>query len=107
MDVYSSLEQLGLNNKEILVYRSLLELGEAIVPSIAKKTGFKRQTTYAVLHALEGTGFVTKTTKAKKMLFSAQHPKKLRTAAEIRLKELRDVVPQLESLMESVQSRPR
>lgn len=107
MDPNDALAGLDLNQKEIVVYKALLELGEVPVPVVAKKTEIKRPTTYAVLKSLEGKGFVSRVIRGKKMLFTAQHPKKLVTEAEIRLKELQVAVPQLEAMMQSADQRPR
>ncbi|MEK7156733.1 MAG: helix-turn-helix domain-containing protein [Patescibacteria group bacterium] len=107
MNPNDALAGLDLKEKEIIVYKALLELGEVPVTRVTKQTGLKRPTTYAVLKSLEGKGFVSRTIRGKKMLFAAQHPKKLVTEAEIRLKELQAAVPQLESIMGNSEQRPR
>src|SRR3989344_8758839 len=107
MDANNALARLDLKEKEILVYKALLELGEVPVPQVSKKTGIKRPTTYMVLKSLESKGFASHAIRGKKMLFAAQHPMKLITEAEIRLKELQEAVPHLESMMTSGGVRPR
>ena len=107
MNPNNALAGLDLKEKEIVVYKALLELGEVPVTRVTKRAGLKRPTTYAVLKSLEGKGFVSRTIRGKKMLFAAQHPKKLVTEAEIRLRELQAAVPQLESMMGNLEQRPR
>ncbi len=101
------LSGLGLEQKEILAYLGLLELGEGTVQDIAKKSNIKRPTAYLVLAALESKGFVNKTLRGKKTYYAPQHPQKLITEAELRLRELRETVPQLETLLQKGSGRPR
>ena len=100
-------EHIGLEKKETAIYMALLEIGEASVLSIAKKAGVKRPTAYLVLGALEKKGFVSKVVKGERTFYIPQHPQKIVAEAELRLKEMRDVVPQLEEMMQSKDNRPR
>lgn len=102
-----ALRGLGLEDKEIQLYTSLLELGEATVLELAKKSGIKRPTAYVVLPSLEAKGFVTKLTRGKKTYYVVQPPRKLISEAEFRLQELKEVVPQLESLLQKGSDKPR
>lgn len=102
-----ALQGLGLKDKEILIYTTLLELGEATVLALSKKAGVKRPTAYIVLQSLEEKGLVTKTIRGKKSFFLAQHPRKLVSEAEFRLKELKEIVPQLETLFIGGTGKPR
>ena len=101
------LKQIGLSDKEIALYMGLLELGEASVLAISRKTGIKRPTTYLILDALETRGLVSKTVKGKKTLFSPQHPKQILAEAQQRVKQLQEVVPQFEAMMRRSDDRPR
>jgi sugar-specific transcriptional regulator TrmB len=107
MDSKESLKHIGLNEKEVQIYLSLLELGSSTVLSIAKRSGIKRPTAYLVLQSLVEKGFVSRVIKEKKTFFSAQNPKKLITESEIRLKELQEIVPQLEIMFKKRKERPR
>jgi len=102
-----ALRGLGLEDKEVQLYTSLLELGETTVLELAKKSGVKRPTCYVVLPSLEAKGFVTKTVRSKKTFWIAQPPRKLISEAEFRLAELKEVVPQLESLLQKGSDKPR
>lgn len=98
---------LGLDDKESSVYLALLELGESPVARIADKAGVKRPTGYLVLGSLEKKGLINRIARGKKVLFAPQHPRKLETEAEFRLKEIREIVPRLESLFSNKEGRPR
>ena len=106
MDPKESLKHIGLNEKEIQIYLSLLELGGSTVLSISKRSGIKRPTAYLVLESLVEKGFASRMIKGKKTLFSPQNPKKLITEGELRLKELQEVVPQLEIVFRKRKERP-
>ena len=107
MAIQETLQNLGLEEKETSIYLALLELSEATVLQISKKSGIKRPTAYLILHSLEEKGFISKVLKGKKTLYSPQHPQKLVVEAELRLKELQGVVPQLESLLDKEGGKPR
>lgn len=102
-----ALQGLNLEKKESQLYLALLELGEATVLEIAKKSGVKRPTAYLGLQSLEEKGFVTKSKRGTKIFWTPQHPQKLLTEAEFRLKELKEAIPQLESLLQKGNGKPR
>ena len=52
------LEAFGLTEKESRVYLALLELGEAGIGEIAKKSAIKRTTLYDVVENLKKSGLV-------------------------------------------------
>lgn len=107
MDTKEVLGSLGLGEKEALVYISLLELGEGTVLGVSRKSGVKRPTAYLTLEALESRGFVTRTKRGGKTLFVPQPPRKLVSEMEFRLRELREIMPQLESLSQKGSGKPR
>lgn len=107
MALQNTLRDLGLEEKETKIYLALLELGEATVLAVSKKADIKRPTAYIVLRALEEKGFVSRIFKGKKLFFTTQHPRKLITEAELRLKEVQEAVPQLESLFHREEGKPR
>ena len=107
MDPKESLLHIGLNEKEIQIYLSLLELGSSTVLTIAKRSGIKRPTAYLVLESLVEKGFASRIIKGRKTFFAPQHPRKLITESELRLKELQEVVSQLEIMFRKRKERPR
>ncbi len=107
MDINQTFQNLGLNQKQTAIYLAVLELGEASVVKIAKKSGIKRPTCYVVLDELEKKGYVSKLVKKDTTVFFAEHPKKLLTEAELQVKELKNIVPQLESLFQKDSQKPK
>lgn len=107
MNPQEVLKNLGLEPKEIAVYLALLEISDATVLEISKRASIKRPTAYLILQSLEKRGLISKVIKGKKTLFAPQHPRKLVTESELRLKELREAIPQLESLFRKDGDRPR
>src|SRR6267154_1422044 len=99
MNPQDILMDLGLNEKEIALYLGMLELGEASVLTISRKTDVKRPTAYLILEALEKRGLVSRVVKGGKTFFAAQHPQKIQNDAELRLNQLKDVMPQFEAMM--------
>jgi len=107
MNIEDTLKNLSLTKKEASIYLTLLGLGEATVFKISQKSGVKRPTAYLVLRSLEEKGFISRILKGKKTFFAPQHPRKLMTEAELRLREIQVVMPQLESLLHNEEERPR
>ena len=107
METTDVLQSLGLDGKEVAVYLALLELGEATVLTVSRKAAVKRPTAYLVLNSLESKGLVSRTKKGKHTLFTPQHPKKILTEAEIRLKQIKEIIPQFEAMMGQKAARPR
>lgn len=107
MDTKESLKHIGLNEKESQIYLSLLELGSSSVLAIAKRSGIKRPTAYVVLQSLVEKGFASRVIKGKKTLYAPQNPNKLITETELRLKELQETVPILETMFRKKRDKPR
>lgn len=66
-----SLVNIGLNEKEAVVYISLCELGEATAYKIYKKTQIKEPTVYVILEQLKKKNLVLNIPNNKKKLFIA------------------------------------
>lgn len=79
---------IGFGEKEVKVYISALELGEASVLQIAKKSRINRTTTYPILSALKDKGLVSVVNKGKKQLFFAESPEKISVFVDARIREL-------------------
>ncbi|MFA6304145.1 MAG: helix-turn-helix domain-containing protein [Patescibacteria group bacterium] len=113
MEINPILKQLGLSDKEILVYLALLSSGPASVRSLAKVSGINRGTTYDILKSLKDSGLVSYYHKATKQFFVAEDPSALNKALEQRMdklqevkKNLSQVIPELKSLFDSSGDKP-
>jgi len=92
------LKKLGLENREILAYLTLLKLGETTAIVIAEKTNIDRATIYRILEKLIGRGFVSFVIKNNVKYFSACEPKRLLTYIKETEKEISRILPKLEKL---------
>lgn len=89
------LEKLGLNSRESRVYLALLQLGEATMQQIAAKSGVKRTTVYGIIKSLKEQGLLRIVIGQKKILYSAQNPKKIEEGLKEKQNVLEKIMPQL------------
>ena len=93
-----TLRALGLEEKEVLTYLALLQLGTTSAQAVALKSGLKRPTTYFILNELVQKGFVLKIPRARKQLFVAVHPEEVYAIAHERLLQVKRQMPELIAL---------
>lgn len=101
-----ALKQLGLNDREITLYHTLLALGPSSIRDIAAKAQINRGTSYETLKDLVSKGIVNYLPKGKRRIFQAASPDKLldiaeerRLAIEQTLLDLKnDIIPALSQL---------
>ncbi|WP_062260108.1 TrmB family transcriptional regulator [Endozoicomonas arenosclerae] len=90
-----TLEQLGLDQKEIKLYMALLKLGTASIRDIAAEAGINRGTTYETLKVLASKGIVSYFPKGKRRVFCAEPPEKLLDLAEERKQSLEQSIEEM------------
>jgi sugar-specific transcriptional regulator TrmB len=107
------LQDIGLSEKEAIVYISLLSVENSSVLDLSKKTKLNRSTTYVILESLAKKGLVTETTVGKKTHYQAEPPERLETYVEQRKimldeqsKKLKDVIPQIKSVQREGGEKP-
>lgn len=107
------LQEIGLNDKEALVYTTLIQFDYASVIDIAKKTNINRTTVYLVIESLQKKGLVSETQVGKKTRYEAAPPERLETfierqkaVLEERSKMLKDIIPQIKSIQRETGERP-
>lgn len=105
--LYKELEKLGLNEKEAKVYLAALELGEANIQQIARKSGVRRTTLYDVLESLRGKGLVGNLTKNNKTVYYSQTPQKLENEIQGKREVLKEVMSELMSLANRIERKPK
>ena len=101
------LKDIGLEHKEIIVYSTILELGEAVVSEIAKKSKVERVNTYGVLMRLKDKGLVSESQRSGKKVFIAGNPTQLATLAEQKFLTIKDALPELMSVYNLVSDKPK
>ena len=107
------LQQIGLSEREIIVYLTCLKLGPASVRKIADAAQINRGTTYDTLKLLRETGLISYYHRDTKQYFIAEDPSRLRDAIESRQGELEktktsldEVIPQLKSMYDKAGEKP-
>lgn len=98
MKIEKALKKYGLNDKEITVYTSLLQIGPSSVSKIADKSKIARSTVYEVLKDLVKKGLVNHYLKKKVKYFSPEEPSKLIGKVELIKEDLSSILPQLEAM---------
>lgn len=103
-----SLYQLGLDEREIKIYRALLSLGPASIRDVAAEAKINRGSTYEVLKQLAGKGVVNYFPRGKRRVFQAEDPDQLLVLGERRQQSLSQAMDQLrtEVIPALKQSRP-
>jgi len=97
----NELENLGLTNREIDVYLSLLELGSSSVGDIVKKSKVPSSKIYEILNKLISKGLASFIIKNKTRFFQASEPESLLDLAEEKKKSVETLMPKLKSLQNS------
>lgn len=94
----TTLTGLGLTDKESKVYLACIQLGTAVVSSIAQAAGINRVTTYDILEKLKQKGLVSYFTKKKIRYFSSTNPETVLEEFEKRTNDLRQSLPKFKRL---------
>lgn len=71
------LQQAGLNDSEVKIYRRLLEYGELTPPKLSTITGLTRQNTYAALKTLAKKDLIEPLSRRKKLTYQLKNPNNL------------------------------
>lgn len=101
------LHSLNLSPDETAVYLAALELGQASILTISKKSGVKRTTVYHLLERLLERGVLQETRRKKRNMYSAMHPKQLIELEKVRIKELETALPELMAVYNKSDNKPR
>ncbi len=103
----STLQQIGLNEKQAKIYLAALELGETTVKEIAKKAGIKRTTIYDLLDELLTSGLLKQTIRETRKKFIAASPAELQLIIQKREALLSQIMPALSSISNVDKVRPK
>lgn len=109
----SILKKLGLSDKDIIIYKKLLEHGASSVRDLALVSGLNRGTAYDVLKKLQDIGLVSYYHENTKQNFVAEDPDKIHKLLKAREQELheaeaklKDLIPELKSLQDVGGEKP-
>jgi len=107
------LEKAGLEEKEAVVYETLIKNGRLGAGEILKKVPYRRGDLYNILYALRDKGIIEQTIISNRLHFSAQEPHKIKSfvaAEELRYRQadtlLDSILPGLSELYKLNTARP-
>lgn len=103
----SLLKGLQLSADEGAVYLAALELGQASILDLARKSKVKRTTIYHLIGGLKERGLLQETRKKKRAVYSALHPDQLVVLEQTRVEELKSLVPELSAIANASRTKPR
>lgn len=95
------LQQLGLSEKEAVIYMTGLGSGPITLLEISKQSKIKRSTVYDIMPELLSQGYFSKSIIGKKIHYVANHPNVLKVAQRDRDSMLSSLFPELEALFVS------
>lgn len=105
MSLESKLLNIGLTDKEVSVYLSMLYLGPSTVQDIAIRSKVNRATTYVMIDSLIDKGLASQIVKDKKTFFQSEDPIELLKVLEVEKNDIdekmgkaRQVIPELQEL---------
>ena len=102
-----TLKQLGLSDNETKVYLAALELGQATVQELGKKSGVKRTTVYTAIDGLKEKGIISQIKKGAKTFLQAESPEILSQMADRRAQMFKDSLPELKSIYNIAGAKPK
>lgn len=102
--IEAQLKKLGLEEKEVNIYMTLLTHGPSSVRKIAAVSGVNRGSTYDTLKALRERGLVSHFHEETKQHFVAEDPSKLKKLVTDRQEELAGISESLEEMIPELQS---
>ena len=107
------LEKAGFNQKEIVIYLTLLSLGHGTVTEITRKADVGRTYGYPILDSLVSKGLASISGKEPKQEYFAESPRKLFSYLENKLEsekkilsEVKEFLPDL-IVLHNVENRPK
>ena len=106
-NLLSTLQNYWLSEKEARVYLTVLELGNSIASTIARRAELNRVTTYTLLEDLKRDGLVNETIKEGIKYYSVISPDILLKQLEQKYESFKERVPELLALAEKFGNKPR
>ncbi len=94
--IQETLESVGMNKNEILIYLDLIKTGSSSAHDISKNTKIHRPNVYDALDKMIKKGMVTSSIEDSKKIFYPIEPKNLVEYLKQREYELQEVIPEIE-----------
>ncbi len=93
-----ALEDIGLSEKEALVYMTALALGPTTILAMARAANMKRTTVYMITTHLQQKGLMKMLLSGMKKLYSAESPEKLKYVLQQKHEHFNELLPQFLAL---------
>lgn len=106
-NVIEIIKNLGLGTQAAKIYLAALELGEASVQALAKKSKIKRTTLYYSMDELVEAGVIIPTKVGKKNYYVPEKPANLLKRVKERISGFEESLPTLEEKTGQVNKKPR
>lgn len=103
----NSLKDIGLNEKQEEVYRTLVKNGEMTITELARKLSIKRPTLYLAIDELIMLGLISDKKQNRKRLLSAIHPRRLMQIAKLKTSAIENLLPELIAQYELPTNKPK
>ncbi|MCK9378747.1 MAG: hypothetical protein M0P97_01210 [Candidatus Moranbacteria bacterium] len=90
-----TLQKIGMESKHAKIYVACLEIGNASIIEISRKTGIKRTTVYENIEQMVRDGFLKETFQGKRKKIVALNPQELKDLLKKQESLLDQIMPQL------------
>ncbi len=107
MELEEAIRSAGLSEKAAKLYLAALELGEATIQELAKRSKLKRTTVYYILGELFDFGALIMSKRGKKEYYVPEEPRVVLKRARERLGQFEDALGALEERKHAIYPRPR
>jgi len=101
------LRDIGINEKQEDIYRTLIKNGEMTITDLARKLGIKRPTLYLAIDELIMYGLISDKKQNRKRVLSAIHPRRLLQIARLKTSAVENLVPELIAEYELPANKPK
>lgn len=101
------IKSLNLTPAQADVYLAALELGQASMQDLSRKSGVKRTTIYKFIGELKERGLIVETKRKTRSIYSAVSPEQLVEFEKNRIAELNELLPQLKAIENKAANKPR
>jgi len=101
------LKDLGLSDKEIIVYLAGLEIGLSSVSGYSEKANLPRTTTYDLLKSLKEKGLSSYVIRSGVKYFSVANPEELLNQIQEKEKKIKRILPDLKAYQQNKFEKPK
>jgi sugar-specific transcriptional regulator TrmB len=106
IEINSILKDLGLSEKEVIIYLALLQLGEETASRISEVADLNRVTTYSLLKSLQEKGFCSIYEKNKVQYFKPIKPEYILGLIEEKKNKIKTILPLLKKQERKIGEKP-